>query len=65
MGNFNVLLYFLKKSATEAYRILVETYNDHTMLEIIYSDWFNHFKNNDFDVEENSALTKRFEDKKL
>ena len=64
--NFTALLYS-KKSAAEAYRILVDTYGDHALSERTCKDWFRNFRNNDFDVEDKecpSAL-KKFEDEEL
>ena len=63
-----LLHYFIqKKSAAEAHRILFETYSDHALLEIMCRNWFRHFKNNDFDVEDKecSGTLKKFEDKEL
>jgi len=63
-----LLHYFIqRKSAAEAHRILVETYNDHALSETTCRDWFRRFKNNDFDVEdkERSGAPKKFEDKEL
>ena len=46
---------------------LVEIYSDHALLETTYRDWFRHFKNNDFNVEDkgNSGAPKKFEDEEL
>ena len=61
-----LLHYFIqKKSAAEAHKILVETYDDHALLETTCRDWFRHFKNNDFDVEEYPGALKKFEDEEL
>jgi len=59
-GNIIALLYF-KKSASEAHKILVETYRT-----IICRDWFSLFKNNNFNVEdkERSGAAKKFEELK-
>ena len=63
-----LLHYFIqKKSAAEAHRILVETYGDHALSERTCRDWFNRFKNDDFDVQdrERSGVPKKFEDEEL
>ena len=56
-----------KKSVAEAHWILVETYSDRALSETTRRDWFGHFKNNDFDVEDKecSGAPKKFEDEKL
>lgn len=53
------------KSAAEAHRNFVETYSD--LSKTICRDWFRHFKNNDFDAEDNehSTTQKTFQDKEL
>ena len=59
-----LLHYFIqKKSISEAHRILVETYSNHTTCR----DWFRLFKNNDFHVEDKecSSTPKKFEDKEV
>ena len=64
----NILHYFIqKKSAAEAYRILIETYSDHALSEITCRNWFRHLKNNDFDIEDKecSGTLKKFEDEEL
>ena len=63
-----LLHYFIqKKSAAEALRILVETYANHALLEATCRDWFRHFKNNDFDVEDkkHSSAPKKFENEEF
>ena len=63
-----LLHYFIqKKSAAKAYRILVGAYSDNVLPETICRDWFRHFKNNDFDVEDKdrSGAPKRFEEEEL
>ena len=63
-----LLHYFIqKKSASEAYRILVKTYDNHDLLKTTCRDWFRCFKNNDFDVgdKECSGAPKKFKDKEL
>ncbi|GBN14931.1 Mariner Mos1 transposase [Araneus ventricosus] len=51
----NVSLHFFC-DATEAHRILVETYGDHALSETTCRGWCRCFKNNDFDVEDKNAL---------
>jgi len=63
-----LLHYFIfKKSAAEAHRILVETYDDHALFETTCIDWFRCSKNNDFDAEgiKRSGVPKKFEDEEL
>ena len=48
-----LLHYFIQnKSAAEAHRILVETYGDNALLDMTCRDWFRHFKNNAFKLED-------------
>ena len=63
----NFTYYFIKKkSASEAHRILVETYGKHALLKTTCRNWFKHLKNNDFDVEdkERSGALKTIEESK-
>ncbi|KAG5326409.1 MOS1T transposase, partial [Pseudoatta argentina] len=63
-----LLHYFIqKKSAAEAYRILVKTYGDNALSDTTCRDWFRRFKNNDFELEdkERSGAPKKFQDKEL
>ena len=64
--NFTAPLY-LKETAVEAHRTLVETYGDCALLEITYRDWFRRIKNFDFYVEdkERSGTMKKFEDEEF
>ena len=47
-----LLIYFfnLKKSAAEAHRLLVEAYDDTALSERSCREWFQKFKNGEFDV---------------
>ncbi|KAG5324173.1 MOS1T transposase, partial [Pseudoatta argentina] len=46
-----LLHYFIqKKSAAEAHRILVQTYDDNALSHTTCRDWFRRFKNNDFEL---------------
>lgn len=49
-----VLLHYfiLKKSAAESYRLLVETYNDNAPSERSCREWFQRFKDGDYDVKD-------------
>ncbi|GBP59733.1 Mariner Mos1 transposase [Eumeta japonica] len=42
----------LKKSTAEAHRLLVEAYNEAAFSERTCREWFQKFKNGDFDVED-------------
>ncbi|KAG5317146.1 MOS1T transposase, partial [Pseudoatta argentina] len=55
------------KSAVEAHRILVQTYDDNALSDTTCRDWFRRFKNNDFELEdkERSGAPKKFQDKEL
>lgn len=44
--------YNLKKNAVEAHRMLSETYGDAALSERTCREWFQRFKNGDFDVED-------------
>ena len=50
-----LLIYFfnLKKSAAETHRLLVEAYGDVALSERSCREWFQKFKNDEFDVEAN------------
>ncbi|GBP31266.1 Mariner Mos1 transposase [Eumeta japonica] len=58
---------FGHKATAEAHRILAETYGDNALSDTTCRDWFPHFKNNDFELEnkEPSGGPKKFEDEKL
>ncbi|KAG5327264.1 MOS1T transposase, partial [Pseudoatta argentina] len=63
-----LLHYFIqKKSAAEAHRILVQTYDDNALSDTTCRDWFRRFKNNDFELEdkERSGAPTKFQDKEL
>jgi len=57
----------LKTSAAEAHRLLVEAYNDAALSEKNCREWFQKFKNGEFDVEdkERSGRLKVYEDAEL
>ncbi|KAG5314671.1 MOS1T transposase, partial [Pseudoatta argentina] len=63
-----LLHYFIqKKSAAEAHRILVQTYDDNALSDTTCRTWFRRLKNNDFELEgkERSGAPKKFQDKEL
>ena len=64
-----LLIYFfnLKKSAAEAHRLLIEAYGDTALSERSCCEWFQKFKNDEFDVEdkERSGSPKVYEDAEL
>jgi len=64
-----LLIYFfnLKKFAAEAHRLLVEAYGDVALSERSCREWFQKFKNCEFDVEdkEHSGRPKVYEDAEL
>ena len=64
-----LLIYFfnLKKSAAEAHRLLVEIYGDAALSERSCREWFQKFKNGEFDVEDKkrNGRPKVYEDAEL
>lgn len=64
-----VLLYhfFLKKSAAEAHRLLVECYGEHAPSVRQCLEWFQRFKSGDFDVrdKERPGQKRKFKDEEL
>jgi len=64
-----LLIYFfnLKKSAAEAHRLFIEAYDDAALSERSCREWFQKFKNSEFDVEnkEHSERPKVYEDAEL
>jgi len=50
-GGFN-FLFNIKKSAAEAHRMLSNTYGEAAISERTCREWFQRFKNDDFDVED-------------
>ncbi|GFS63185.1 putative DD41D transposase [Trichonephila clavipes] len=64
-GIINLSLYtknfIQRKSAAKAHRILVETYGDNALSETAGRDWFQRFKNNDFELKdiERSGTSKK------
>ena len=66
---WGLLIYFfnLKKSTVEAHRSLVETYSEAALSERSCREWFQKFKNGEFDIEdkERSRRPKVYEDAKV
>ncbi|GBP68000.1 Mariner Mos1 transposase [Eumeta japonica] len=64
-----LLIYFfnLKKSAAEAYRLIIEAHNEAALSERTCRKWFHKVKNGDFDVEDKdrSGRPKFYEDAEL
>lgn len=64
-----VLLYqfFLKKSATEAHRLLQETYGDYALSKTQCYKWYQRFQGGNFDVcdRERPGQPKKFKDQDL
>ena len=65
---WKLLIYFfnLKKSAAEAHRLLVEAYSEAALSERSIREWFQKFRNGEFDIEdkERSGRPKVYEDAK-
>ena len=61
-----LLIYFfnLKKFALEVHRLLVESYGEAALSERSCREWFEKFKNGEFDIEdkERSGRSKVYED---
>lgn len=62
-----IYIFNLKKSAAEAHRLLVEAYNEAALSERTCREWFQKFKNGDFNVEDKdrSGRPKIYEDAEL
>ena len=64
-----LLIYFfnLEKSAAEAHRLFVERYGEAALSERSYREWFQKFKNGEFDIEDKgrSGTPKVYEDAEL
>ena len=64
-----LIIYFfnLKKSAAEANRLLVETYGEAALSERSCREWFQKFKNGEFDIEDRtySGRPKVYDDAEL
>ena len=63
------MIYFfnLKKSTAEAHRLLVKTYGEAALSDRSYCEWFQQFKNGQFDIEdkERSGRPNMYEDAEL
>ncbi|GBP90764.1 Mariner Mos1 transposase [Eumeta japonica] len=62
-----IYIFNFKKSAVEAHRLLVGTYNEADLSERTCREWFQKFENGDFDVEDkdSSGRPKIYEDAEL
>ena len=62
-----IYIFNFKKSTADAHRLLVETYGKAALSERSCSDWFQKFKNGEFDIEdkERSGRPKVYEDTEL
>ena len=62
-----IFCFNMKKSAAEAHRMFSNTYGETAISENTYREWFQRFKNGDFDVEDrhSSGREKIFEDAEL
>ena len=67
MQELLIYLFNLKKFATKAHRLLVETYGEAALSERSCREWFQKFKNGEFDIEdkERSGSPKVHEDAEL
>jgi len=52
MRELSIYFFNLKKSVAEAHRLLVETYSDAVLSERSCREWFQKFKNGEFDIEQ-------------
>jgi len=62
-----IFCFNMKKSVFEAHRMLSNTYGEAAISERTYREWFQRFKNDDFDVEDrySGGREKVFEDAEL
>ncbi|EGI70537.1 Mariner Mos1 transposase, partial [Acromyrmex echinatior] len=62
-----IFCFNMKKSAPEAHRMLSNIYGEAAISERTYHEWFQRFKNGDFDVENqhSGGREKVFEDAEL
>jgi len=62
-----IFCFNMKKSAAEAHRMLSNTYGEAAISERMRREWFQHFKNGDFDVEDrhSGGREKVFEDARI
>ncbi|GFX13342.1 uncharacterized protein TNCV_2907641 [Trichonephila clavipes] len=51
-----IFCFNMKKSAAEAHRMLLHTYGVASISERTCREWFQHFKNGDFDVEDQHGI---------
>lgn len=62
-----IFCYYLKKSAAEAHRMLVEAYGESAPTNKSCREWFRRFKSDDFSVDDKPrpGQLKKFEDEEL
>ena len=67
LREFFIFWFYLKKTATEAHRMLSSTYGEAALSERTCRDWFQRFKSSDFDIEDRHGGGKQkiFEDSEL
>ena len=67
LRELSIYFFNLKKSAAEAHRLLVETYGEAALSEKSFREWFQKFRNDEFDIEdkERSVRPKVYEDAEL
>jgi len=67
LQELSIYFFNLKKSVAEAHRLLVEAYDNAALSERSCREWFQKFKNSEFDVEdkERSGRPKVYEDMEL
>ena len=52
LRELSIYFFNLKKSAAKAHRLLEETYGEATLSERSCREWFQRFKNGEFDIED-------------
>ena len=67
LRELSIYFFNLKKSAAKAHRLLVETYDEAALSERSCREWFQNFKNGEFDIEdkERRGSPKVYEDAEL
>ena len=67
MWELLIQFFNLKKSAAEAHRLLVETYGEAALSDRSCREWFQKFKNDEFDIEDKERIgrLKVYEDAEL
>ena len=57
--------FYLKKSAAESHRMLVEAYSDNALSEKTCRDWFPRFNDDNFDLNDKKRENRKVEDCQL